>query len=168
MPPYLDLIGQFLDNEEWDYSVQENPTHTFLLSSFTGETTRLDVVFDTLPDAETVMCYAYLPVVVPVPLRSATAELTARINYRLTVASFDFDADEGVLRVRNAIDLEGGELTPIMLRNLRDSAISIADFYNAAYMRVVYGGVPPRQALDELLAQPPEDDSCPPAGRRLQ
>ena len=93
MQPYLDQIRRILDHEDWSYSVQENPGHTFLLSSFTGESTRMDVVFDTVPETDTVMFFVYLPVVVPEARRPAVAELAARINYRLSLGCFDYDPD---------------------------------------------------------------------------
>lgn len=163
----LDLIGQFLDHEEWDYTVEEHPGHTYLLSSFTGSTTRLDVVFDTIAESDTVMCFAYLPVVVPEAFRAGAIELAARINYRLAVACVDVDMDEGVLRVRNALALEGMALTPEWLRSLRDIAISTADYYNPAFMRLIYGGCSAREALEELLSAG-EPDGGMPGGRLLQ
>lgn len=163
----LDLISQYLDHEEWDYTVEEHPGHTYLLSSFTGSSTRLDVVFDTLPEPDTVLCFAYLPVVVPDSHRGAAAELAARINYRLAIGCFDFDPDDGVLRVRNALTLDGVALTPELLRGLRDTAISTADYYNPAFMRLIYGQLSAREALEELLAQSGEEKVVP-AGRMLQ
>ena len=168
MQSYLDQIRRILDHEDWSYSVQENPGHTFLLSSFTGESTRMDVVFDTVPETDTVMCFVYLPVVVPEARRPAVAELAARINYRLSLGCFDFDPDDGVLRARDSLDLQGMELTAGILQGLRDAAIATADHYNAAVMRVLYAGISPKQALDELLAQSGEDDAPSPVGRVLQ
>ncbi len=65
-----------------------------------------------------VLVYSLYPDQVPEHLRSRMSELICRINYGLILGNFEMDWDDGELRYKTSIDVEGFGLNSTILRNL--------------------------------------------------
>lgn len=89
----------------------------------------------------------------PPAARGAMAELVARINGGLILGNFEFDPDDGDLRYKNSINVEGGVLSEDMCRHLLFAALCTADRYLPAIHRVALGVSTPAQAV-ELIENP--------------
>ncbi len=79
--------------------------------------------------------------------RSAVAEALVRANYSLHVGGFDLDFSDGEVRFRVGIDIEGGTLTTLMVRNMIGVAVASCNRYHDAIMAVMFGGADPAEAI---------------------
>jgi len=89
----------------------------------------------------------YAPITAPPAKRSAVAEAVARANFRTFGGRIDLDMDDGEIRFRAGIDVEGGQLSNEMLDNLLSIGNSILDRYLPAISAVIYAGVSPADAI---------------------
>ena len=87
---------------------------------------------------------------VPPHRHRTVTELVAWINGHITLGTFEWDADEGQVRVRTGIDVEGASLTPALLRNVVLNNLALAERYLPQLRRA---------ALDSALDDPPREPS---------
>ena len=64
------------------------------------------------------LVYSLYPRQVEDALRNRISELICRINYGLILGNFEMDWDDGELRYKTSMDIEGTELNRTILRNL--------------------------------------------------
>lgn len=115
--------------------------------------------------------FLYAPVSVPVARRAAVAEALARLNRDTTLGHIDLDMEDGELRYRTAIDVEGGTLSPTMLHNIHGAGVRALDRVLPILMAIAYANVPPALAIaqaDSADAELPEVvTSAPPSWERI-
>ncbi len=84
---------------------------------------------------------------VPEYRRGAVAEATARANMRMSLGNFELDFDDGELKYRAGMDVEGGVLSETMVHNMIGAAIGALERYHEAFMLVAFGRADPKTAL---------------------
>lgn len=94
--------------------------------------------------------YATMPLRVQPEQRPVVAEYLSRANYGLMLGNFEMDFESGDVRYKTSIDVEGGELTPGMVKTLVHTNLSTADKYAKGLIGVLYRDLTPVQALAEL------------------
>lgn len=151
MSNYIDQMAAFLEADDWSFQREHHQggDRDFLRAGWKGKKTKLDLVLDSRETSHIVMCFVYVPVQVPEDRRAAVAELFCRLNYRFSVGHFDLDFNDGEVRFRQSIDVEGGELTETMFSNLIYSSLGTCDDQFPVLMRVVFGGKTAVEALQE-------------------
>ena len=96
------------------------------------------------------MFYCIVPLRVPEAQRPMIAELLARINYGLNIGNFELDMNDGEIRYKTSIDVEGGELTSRMAETVIAINISTTDRYFPSFTDVMYAGVAPVEAVARI------------------
>src|SRR5207244_3217627 len=79
--------------------------------------------------------YAMSPDAVPARRRRAVAELLTRLNDGLTIGNFE----DGEVRYRASVDVEGTELTPELIKPLAAAAVLNMDYYPPGIRAVARG-----------------------------
>lgn len=150
MNKYITRFEQFLQERDTPYTLHPNDLleeFGFLSFKAAGEHCRLDMVFDADPDKDIAMCFVYFPFLVPASKRLEMTELVCRLNPRV-IGCYEFDPDELTFRYRVSVDIEGGELVPRMIENMRDSAVAVCNRDFPAIMRLLHGGFTPKEACE--------------------
>jgi hypothetical protein len=153
MNKFIELCADFLNRDDWNFSRFETDAVNglgYLMAKYSGDNCRMDVVFDANPEKDLMMVFVYMSVMVPESKRRDMAELVCRINHNLSIGGFELDMDDGDLRYMVAMDVEGGELVPTMVQNMRDSSISTCDRYYPALMSLIYGDKSPKDAIESV------------------
>ena len=57
------------------------------------------------------------------------------------------------MRYRTSVDVEGGDLTPVMIKNLAYVNIAVMDQYLPGLAKVVKDGLEPEKAIAEVEAE---------------
>jgi hypothetical protein len=86
---------------------------------------------------------------VPAFRRVAIAEAASRANMRLSLGNFELDFDDGELRFRAGVDVEGGVLSERMVENMLGAAIAALERFHEAFMQVAFGGADPKATLQQ-------------------
>lgn len=79
--------------------------------------------------------------------RLRAAEFMARANFGMNVGNFELDMRDGEMRFKTSVCVQGGALTPTMINVLLGVSIRTTNQYFPGFMKVLYGGVSPAEAV---------------------
>ena len=151
----FDSVIAFLQEDNWRY--EENREDFSIRFSFTGKNARYDCFGRVNEEHEIFVFYAIIPIRVSETQLLLVAELLARINYGLNIGNFEMDMNDGEIRYKTSIDVEGGDLTSHMVETLIAVNISTTDRYFPSFAEVMYAGTTPAEAV--LRIEKPEPSS---------
>jgi len=80
-------------------------------------------------------------------MRPSVTEFFTRVNYGLVLGAFEVDLRDGEARYHISHLIGDGRLEDEVIRRIIGSALSTADRYFPAYMRVLFGGDTPEDAV---------------------
>jgi len=154
MSTLIDQVRDLLAVEKLNFDEPDLPTHP---DSETIATFRMPVrglrgewicIIRVFPDSQRLLVYSILPESVPLDRRPRIAELMVRINYGLVLGNFEMDWEDGEVRYKTSMDVEGLAPTPTLLRNLVFSNFFSTD----RYFEVIEEATHTDQPLATLLA----------------
>lgn len=141
----FDSVIAFLREDDWKY--EEIPDELAIRFAFSAKNARFECFGRTNEDHEIFVFYSIVPVRAPAEQRTQVAELLARINYGLNIGNFELDMNDGEIRYKTSIDVEGGDFSSRMVETLISVNISTTDRYFPSLMDVIYAGVSPAEAV---------------------
>ncbi len=134
---------QFFD----DWFFAQNDEETFLRLFYSGKHGDWDAYAQARDEQGQFIFYSVLPQSVPEDQRPAMAELLTRLNYGLILGNFELDYDDGEVRYKTSIDVEGSELTPELIKPVVYANLGTMDQYWPALAAVAAGHAAPQAAL---------------------
>ena len=144
----FDSVVAFLRADNWRY--EEIPCEPAIRFGFTGRNARFECFGRANEEHEIFVFYTVIPVRAPGEQRHIITELITRINYGLNIGNFELDMDDGEIRYKTSIDIEGGELSPRMVETLLSVNISTTDRYFPSFTDVLYAGAAPAEAVARI------------------
>ncbi|HEY8505954.1 MAG TPA: YbjN domain-containing protein [Gemmataceae bacterium] len=152
MAGIFSALIDYMEEEEWRYEILEGETVLrFNVKTHSG---RLLCYGEAQEDKDWLLFYSYLPVNVPEEKMPQAAEFVARANRGMRIGNFELDVEDGEVRYKTSIDVEGGELTPKMIDNLLHANLSTMDRYFNGFMELIYGDKSAAELID-LIERPP-------------
>lgn len=150
---YEKLLEHF-EERELRYAAQED--RQSVTADFRGEVGTFRVVA-RVDDADGLFqVFAYLPVRTPVGARPAIAEAIVRANFGLKVGKFELDMEDGEVLFQAAqvflADGSGDGLSGDVIGRLIATSLAMLDRYAPAFLSVIYGNEPPRDAIRRIEA----------------
>lgn len=147
MSSLFEIVIQYFEEDDWNFmEISEGEVLKMGVSGRNGEYNCFAIVNE---EKETFRFLSSLPVKVPADKRLAVAELITRANLGLTIGNFELDFEDGEVRYKTGIDVEGDRLSPALVRNLVNTNVLVMDHYCPSMMKVVYGGLSPEEAIEE-------------------
>lgn len=146
------LTNFFAENEWLATRLGEEPV---LQLAFQGNNGRWLCFAQAREDMRQVVFYSVAPVQIPDDKRAAVAEFITRANYGLILGNFEMDFEDGELRYKTSLDIEGADLAPALLQPITFVNVSTMDRYLPGVMSVVYGGQAPAAAITQIEAETP-------------
>jgi hypothetical protein len=143
----FNAIVEFFEEDEWDFQWLEGMS--VLSMGFSGKSGKWQCYAQARELQQQFVFYSVLPVNVPKEKRAKVAEFITRVNYGMIVGNFEMDFDDGEIRYKTSIDIEGAELIPPLIRQIVYANIIITDRYLNSLMRVIYSEVTPEVAISE-------------------
>ena len=144
----FDSVIAFLQEDEWRY--EEIPGELAIRFSFSGKNARYECFGQANEDHEIFVFYTIVPIRALEEQRHLVAELLTRINYGLNIGNFELDMNDGEIRYKTSIDVEGGELSLRMVETLIAVNISTTERYFAAFTDVLHEDVAPLEAVGRV------------------
>ena len=157
MGKLFDVALEWLNEEEWSFTEHksEDGQNAWARAGYSADNAKFDIVFDAYEDIEQFFVYIYFTVSVPEAKRLAVAELLTRLNWGMRIGNFELDMDEGHIRCKAFIDVEGAALVSTMITNLLRPALSSSDKNFPRIMQLCYSDKTVSQVL-ELDEKPAE------------
>jgi hypothetical protein len=148
MNSLFDVLVGYLEREEHDFEVIDGRTTARCgLQLRSGYV----VVYADVRELERqVLIYSLLPTTVPEERRTVVAEFLTRANYGLVLGNFEMDFDDGEVRYKTSADVEGGELSEVMLETLFRVNVSTMDRYFRGIMAMIYSDRSAAEVLEEI------------------
>jgi hypothetical protein len=143
----FNVLVEFFEEDEWDFQWMEGAS--VLSMGFSGKNGKWQCFAQAREAQQQFVFYSVLPINVPPEKRQKVAELITRINYGMVIGNFEMDFDDGEVRYKTSVDVEGAELTPPMIRQMVYANIIITDRYLSAIMRAIYSDITPLEAIAE-------------------
>jgi len=140
----LDTVVEYLDDEGFEYDVESEERVDL---SFTTSNGVLVTWFSLDDEDQVVLFVTRCPVFVPQERRGAAMEFLTRANFGLRLGHFEFDLDDGEVRYKTSIDVEGDRLTPVLVKRLVRPNLMTMDRYLPGLLRVVFGATTPAQEI---------------------
>lgn len=148
MANLFSALIDYMQEEEWRYEIIEGETVIrFQVKTSAG---RLHCYGEVHEEKDWMLFYSYLPVHIPEEKLAAAAELITRANRGMRIGNFELDYEDGEVRYKTSIDVEGGHLTHKMIDNLLHANLSTMDRYFAGLMKVIYADRSPAELIEEV------------------
>ncbi|HRL11523.1 MAG TPA: YbjN domain-containing protein [Aggregatilineales bacterium] len=146
--PIFDTVSAFYEGEGWNPQWLEGTS--VLTMGYSGKAARWVCYADARDDAQQFVLYSISPINAPEHRRHAVAEFITRANFGLTIGSFEMDYADGEIRFKTAIDVEGAQLVPALIRQMTQASVFAMETYLPGILSVIYGGVEPADAIMQL------------------
>lgn len=157
MTGLFSTLIDYMEEEEWKYEILEG--ETIIRFHFKGRAGRLLCYGEVDEEKYWLIFYSYMPVNSPPDKMADVAEFLSRANRGMRIGNFELDFDDGEVRYKTSLDVEGGELTPKMVDNLLRANLTTIDRYFAGLMELIYGEKSPLEIIKRIETPPDERDA---------
>ncbi len=144
----FNALIEFFEEDGWDF--QWIPDSPVLSMGFSGQNGKWVCYAQARESEEQLVFYSVLSVNVPPDKRHKVAEFITRVNYGMVIGNFELDYEDGEIRYKTSIDIEGTELVASMIRQIVYANLVITDRYLPGIMRVIYSEESPVDVLDSI------------------
>ena len=121
-----------------------------LATDWAGENGAWMCYFHAQERDQQLLIYSVLTEAIPAEQRPAMAEFLTRVNYYMAIGNFEMDYDEGEVRYKTSVDVEGDHLSVAMARRLFKINVATMDLFLPGIEAVVRGDGSPTEVLDSL------------------
>jgi len=150
MDPILDAFRAYFDEHELPYEEAEGSA--ILRLWFRGHHGEWICLAQSRLEQQQAVFYSRASVPVPEDRRLAVAEFVCRANYGMIVGNFEIDLDDGEVRYKTSVDIEGVTATRQLIQNLVAPNVITMDRYLPGLLSVAFGGKHPAEAIAEIEA----------------
>jgi hypothetical protein len=148
MGEILDIATTFFKEDGWPFQQLEG--QPILQIGFQGDNGQWTCFAQAREEQAQFVFYSVCAAKAPEARRPALAEFLTRANYGLIIGNFELDWGDGEVRYKTSLDVEGDRLTPALVKQMTYANVVMMDRYLPGIMRVIYGDVPPAQAIAEI------------------
>ncbi len=146
--PIFDAIVRFFREDNWYF--EQLPGKPILRLGFRGNNGSWNCYAQAREAQQQFVFYSILDVNVPPNRRQAMAEFLTRANYGLVIGNFEMDFNDGEVRYKTSIDVEGDRLTSALIKQMVYINVLMMDRYLPGIMKVAFGNADPAQAIAEI------------------
>ena len=154
MAGIFSALIDYMEEEKWKYEIIEGETAVRFL--FKGTAGRVLCYADVDESKEWLIFYTYLPVNTPRDKLDEMSEFTSRANRGMRIGNFELDYDDGEIRFKTSVDVEGGALTHKMIDNLLRANLTTMNRYFPGMMELIYADEEPSTIIRKI--ETPEEE----------
>ncbi len=144
----LDVVERFLEGDDWPVSRVEG--RTVIKTGFEGKNGQFTCYAQERNEQEQFVFYSIFPVRTPEDRTHDVAEFITRANYGMIIGNFELDYGDGEIRYKTSVDVEDTEIPEPLVRHMIYANVLTMDKYFPGLMRVLYAGIDPVSAIDEV------------------
>jgi hypothetical protein len=148
MPSIISSLIDFMEAEDFKYEILEG--ESMLRFNFKVTAGRLLCYAEVDEKKFWLTFYSYLPVHVPQEKHLLAAEFVTRANHGMRIGNFEMDFNDGEVRYKTSVDIEGGEITHRMIDNLLRANLSTMNRYFRGFMELIYAHRSPSELISEI------------------
>ena len=141
-------LASFFSDDDWPAVFDYDAGHFAM--RFQGTQAEWTCLAYALEDDKQFVFYSLAPVRSDEDHLAAVAEYIARANWGLVLGNFEMDFDEGSIRYKTSIDVEGADLTSELIQHVVYANIQAMDRYLPGLMLVLADGASAVQAIKHV------------------
>lgn len=144
----LEKMLNFFTQDDWQFTkLQGEP---ILSMAFQGKNGEWTCYAKAREKQQQFVFYSLCPINASEDKRLAAAEFLTRANYGMMNGNFELDFNDGEIRYKTSIDIEGDRLTPALIKNLVYTNVTMMDEYLPGIMSVINGDVEPKESIEQI------------------
>jgi hypothetical protein len=132
-------MSKFFTQDGWQYTKIKGEPILHLI--FSGENAQWNCYAKAREKQQQMVFYSICPVKVPENKRLAMAEFITKANFDTIVGNFEMDFNDGEIRCKTSIHVEGDRLSFALIKNLVYANVSMMDEYVPLFLSAIDGGV---------------------------
>lgn len=144
----FEVVVRFFQEDDWPIQLIEG--EQALRTAFRSDAGQWSCLARVRSEHQQFCFYSVCPIHVPENHRAAVGEYLHRANYGMTIGNFELDFEDGEVRYKTSIDVEGDRLTVALVKQLVLANVMLMDRYLPGLMAVTYGNVTPAAAIAEI------------------
>jgi hypothetical protein len=149
----LETVIDFFTEDDWTFTkLQGQPV---LQMAYRGDNGSWNCFAQARESQTQFVFYSIYPTQAPADQRIAMAELITRANYGLTIGNFEMDFNDGEIRYKTSIDVEGDILTTELIKQLVYANVTMMDQYFPGILAVIEEKTSPMEAIAQIENPPP-------------
>ncbi|MEM9805854.1 MAG: YbjN domain-containing protein [Cyanobacteria bacterium P01_D01_bin.56] len=141
----LQTIGAFFVKEDWSFD--QNIEKSVLRLQHTGEHGKWECYAKTQEDNQVFLFYSIPDLKAPKDKLLDVADYICRVNYGLVMGNLEIDFEDGEIRYKTSIDVEGDTLSFELIRNMVYANVSLMDLYLPGLVAIIEQDKSPAEAL---------------------
>ncbi len=157
--PIFQAIVNFFTQDDWSFTRIQG--EQALRLAFQGENGTWNCYAKAREEQEQFAFYSICPILAPESKRVDMAEFITRANYGLIVGNYEMDFDDGEIRYKTSIDIDGDELTSDIIKRLVYANVTMMDEYLPGIIAVIEKDVSPGDAIAQIEEQTENSTSAP-------
>jgi hypothetical protein len=146
--PIYRAMVDFFEDDNWPYTPV--PGEPVLSLHFVGKSGHWICYAQAREEQQQFVFYSVCPMAMPDFKRQAVAEFVTRANYGMIIGNFELDYNDGEVRYKTSLDVEGTELNLALIRQAVYANVLMMDRYLPGLLNLVYTDVTPAQAVAEV------------------
>ncbi|NES90463.1 YbjN domain-containing protein [Okeania sp. SIO2B9] len=141
----LTTIIAYFTKDDWTFTKLQG--QSVLQMAYQGKNGLWNCYAQARETEEQFVFYSIYPELVSEEKRLAMAELLTRINYGLIIGNFEMDFNDGEIRYKTSIAVEGNILTYKVIKRLVYANVAIMDYYLPGIRAVMDENILPEEAI---------------------
>lgn len=156
MARITESIRAYFEREEWEGQEPDEGVFVFPFEDEFGH--RWGCLAMAHEEAEQFVFYSVILEHVRMDRRAEVVAFIMRTNYGMQVGNYEMDLEDGEVRFKTSIDVEGTELTHTLINNLVNLNLMITSTYFDGLMAVMSGEKRALEVVGEFEANEDADD----------
>jgi hypothetical protein len=148
MGKLITAVEQYLENDDWNYEKIEDKD--IIKAKIKGKNASYRLFFQAREDDDWLRVYVISESNIPEGKRGEIAEFITRANYGLQIGNFEMDMDDGQIRYKVSVDVEGSSMSNEMVRNMILVGVTMIDRYFPGLMSVSFAGISAKDAIAQI------------------
>jgi hypothetical protein len=148
MGQILDAAIAFFQADGWPF--EQIAESSILHTTFRGRNAEFECFARTQESPRRFLFYSLCPVSVQEEKYPIISEFLSRANYGLAIGNFEFDFDDGEVRYKTSVDVEGSDLTFSLIKRLVYANVVTMDQYLPGIRAVINDNVSPTNAIRQV------------------
>jgi len=138
----------FFEEDDWPFDPIEN--QPAIRTGFSGDNGQWMCYAHAREETDQFVFYSVLPASAPANKRDAAAEFITRANYGMVIGNFEMNYEDGEIRYKTSLDIEGDELSFALIKQAVYANVATVDRYLPGLMAVIFADVTPADAIAKV------------------
>ena len=141
-------IVNFFTQEDWQFTKVQGELS--LRVACQGSNGQWHCYAQAREEQQQFVFYSLCPIKVPKKKRRQLGEFICRANYGAIIGNFELDFDDGEIRYKTSIDVEGDGLSFSLIKQMVYANVTMIDKYLPGIEAVIEGQVSPQEAIKQI------------------